>query len=211
MTTQHHTPNVRRTSKRLSWLLRHGAGESGLKMTEAGWASLDDVRAALRCSRETIQAAVEHNNKSRFQVRDGLIRASQGHSREGMPVTREALEASWTRYVGDGLVWHGTHVDAVEGIARDGIHSGGRTHVHLAAALDSRVGKRANVHVMLGADPASMRARGVELFESPNGVVLARRVPAECLVSLRAMTRRAREEEARLRALLGLREERPRS
>ena len=42
------------------------------------------------------------------------------------------------------------------------------------------------------------------LFVSPNGVVLARCVPPECLVDLRALTKRARRNEAQLRLALGL-------
>lgn len=29
--------------RRLSWLLRHAAGEEGLEMDQAGWATIDDV------------------------------------------------------------------------------------------------------------------------------------------------------------------------
>ncbi|MEL6180109.1 MAG: RNA 2'-phosphotransferase, partial [Myxococcota bacterium] len=152
-----------------------------------------------------LDRAVEYNNKSRFQVREGLIRASQGHSLETMPVTREALEASWSLYHGDGVVWHGTHPEALEGIAQSHvIHSGSRTHVHLAATLHNKVGKRAGVHVMLGADVTKLRAHGLEVFESPNGVVLVRQVPLSCITALETMTRRAKRDEIRLRTLAGL-------
>jgi putative RNA 2'-phosphotransferase len=49
-----------------------------------------------------------------------------------------------------------------------------------------------------------VRAAGLKVWESPNGVVLARRVPATAIVALDALTRRAETQKARLRALFGL-------
>jgi putative RNA 2'-phosphotransferase len=196
-----HPKEMTKLSHALSALLRHGAGERGLPMDAAGWAPIDAVLAAVRTTRERLDAVVRDNNKSRLEVADGRIRACQGHSLAGMPVTLEALEASWTLDLRDEPVWHGTHLSAVAPIAREGIHAGERTHVHLAAETDSTVGKRANVDVMLRVDPARLRAEGIGLYRSGNGVLLARRVPATCITGLRAETRAARAEEDRLRGL----------
>ena len=193
----------KRLSHALSWLLRHGAGESGLAMDEAGWARIGDVLAKVRATRDALDEVVRHNDKSRLEVRGERIRACQGHSLANMPVTREALEASWALDPRDEPIWHGTSLAAVEPIAREGILPGERTHVHLAGETDSKVGKRGGVDVLLRVDPARMRAEGVGLFRSPNGVLLARRVPPSCVTGLRAETRRAREDEARLRGLFG--------
>ncbi len=59
--------------------------------------------------------AVEHNDKQRLQVDGDRIRACQGHSLEGMPVTCEALENSWERVHPDHLLWHGTNRAALDG------------------------------------------------------------------------------------------------
>lgn len=198
-----HPKEVTRLSHALSWLLRHGANEAGLAMDEAGWARVDDVVAKAKTTRAALDVAVRENNKSRLEVRGELIRACQGHSRAGMPVTLEALEASWAIDPRDEPVWHGTSLAAVEPIAREGILPGERTHVHLAAETDSKVGKRAGVDVLLRIDPVRLRAEGVGLYRSANGVLLARQVPPGCITGLRAETRRARDEEARLRALFG--------
>jgi putative RNA 2'-phosphotransferase len=191
-------------SKRLSWLLRHGATETGLEMDAAGWADVEDVRRALHMSRDALEAAVRDNSKSRLELRGKRIRACQGHSLAGMPVTREALEASWERVEDDAPVWHGTRVAALDGIAREGILAGERTHVHLAEAVDSTVGKRSAVDVMIEVSPARLRAQGIDLHRSPNGVILARHVPAACIVGLLPMAERARQKEGHLRALFGL-------
>jgi putative RNA 2'-phosphotransferase len=194
--------DANKASHRLSRLLRHGAGERGLDMDAAGWADVDDVLRTLGMSRSTLEDAVRENNKARYEVRGRRIRACQGHSRDGMPVTLEALEASWERYTGEGPVWHGTRIAAVASIAREGLLPGERTHVHLAEALDSTVGKRANVDVMLEVSPARLAAAGLALFVSPNGVVLARAVPPSAIVGLRAMTEGARRQAGALAALL---------
>lgn len=191
-------------SKTLSWLLRHGAREAGLAMDAAGWASVDEVLRALGISREVLARVVAENTKSRLELDGDRVRASQGHSLEGTPVTLEALEASWTPVLATAPAWHGTHLDALPGIAREGLLPVRRTHVHLAEAPSSRVGKRASVHVLLEVSPVRLAGHGLGLFRSPNGVLLARRVPPDCLVDLVAVTARARAREPELRALLGL-------
>jgi putative RNA 2'-phosphotransferase len=189
------------TSKQLSWLLRHGAREAGVSMDAAGWVPVSEVLRFLGASRAELDEAVAQNTKARLEVHGERIRACQGHSTEGMPVTQEALEASWRERTSDGSIWHGTSVKVLAAIAREGIVPQARTHVHLTSELGSAVGKRAQVDVMLEVSPARLRAEGLRVFESPNGVVLVRKVPPGCIVGLRAMVEKARRNEANLRAL----------
>lgn len=193
--------DVSKVSKQLSWLLRHGANEARLPMDAAGWAPVDAVLRSLRITAGTLERVVLENNKGRLELKGGLVRACQGHSREGMPVTLEALEASWAPWEGERSVWHGTNTGAAHAIAKDKINAGERTHVHLAEALDSKVGKRAGVAVMLEVSPAKMRAAGLGLFKSTNGVVLAREVPAGCIVGVRGLSAEGKSKEAELRKL----------
>ncbi len=195
---------LKRQSKHLSWLLRHGAIESGLHMDPAGWASIDAVLAVARMSRAVLDATVAQNSKRRLQVCGDRIRASQGHSLAGTPVTRAALEDSWAVWDHTDSLWHGTYPRAIEGIAAEGILSQHRSHVHLVPTPESRVGKRAGVGVLLEVSPAALRAADQGIFISPNGVVLVRHVPPHCIVGIRPLTRRARSEAAAMRALLGL-------
>lgn len=188
-------------SKQLSRLLRHSASEVGLDMDQAGWVDVGPVLRTLHMSRAELEMVVRDNNKGRLQLEGERVRACQGHSLDNRAVTREALEQSWTVYSGDASVWHGTNVDAVASIARDGILAVARTHVHLAPAMTSKVGKRASVHVMLEVSPARVRAAGLGLYVAPNGVVLAREIPAACVIRLQAMTKRARERQAELTGL----------
>lgn len=191
-------------SKRMSWLLRHGAAESGVAMDEAGWVAVSDVLRVLRLDRARLDAVVQDNEKQRFQLDGERIRACQGHSTAGAAVTLDELEASWTVRTSPEPVWHGTRIEAVESIAREGIRPAARTHVHLAPGLDSVVGKRAAVQVMLEVSPAKMAEAGLRLFDAPNGVVLARHVPPGCIVGLRPFGRNAEAAAGRLRMVLGI-------
>jgi putative RNA 2'-phosphotransferase len=183
-------------------------------MDAAGWADIPDVCAVLGVTREVLDEAVRDNNKQRLEVAGQRIRASQGHSlpgcpsgsapgSSGTPVTLEALEASWAVSTATGApVWHGTKLEALSEIARDGLRPMGRTHVHLAATVDAPVGKRHDVDVLLGVDPDRLRAAGIGLFQSPNGVLLARHVPPDAIVEVRPLTRRARAAGVSLRTFL---------
>jgi putative RNA 2'-phosphotransferase len=199
---------LKQRSKRLSWLLRHGAIETGLSMDPAGWAAVGDVQEAVKLSREELEEVVATNTKRRLQLEGDRIRACQGHSPGGVPVTLEALEASWRPWNNSSVLWHGTSRSALSGIARGGLQPQRRTHVHLSSSRKSTVGKRAAVDVMLSVDPAVVRSSGVHIFEAPNGVILTRAVPREAIVELVPMTRRSRAREAELRQQLGLTPER---
>lgn len=190
-----------RRSKRLSWLLRHGAPEANVHMDPAGWVEIHELLNFFSMSRDKLDELVRTNNKRRLQIEGTRIRCCQGHSvRSG--VSSVALEASWQIYDGDEMIWHGTSAAVLPAIAREGVLPQRRTHVHLAPSLSSVVGKRAQVDVMIGVDPQRLRNAGETLWRAPNGVILARRIPPDQIIDLRPMTRRTRAQEAELRALL---------
>lgn len=192
---------ITRLSKTLSWLLRHAASAEGLVMDPAGWVCIDDVLRYLQISRDTLDDVVHENNKSRLQVEGNSIRCCQGHSLKGTPVTLDALEASWEIFQPTGSVWHGTYAQAAVAIAREGIVPGERSHVHLAEEKQSKVGKRANVTVLLEVCSSKLEAHGLQLFRSQNGVILARYVPADCIVNVIGITTSGKKSEAHLKNL----------
>ncbi len=171
--------------RRLAWLLRHGARASGLAMDAAGWVAISEVVAALGADEGAVGAVVARDRKRRFELCDGRLRASQGHSLAGAPVTCEGLEASWREDLREADVWHGTRAELLPAIQREGLRPGQRTHVHLAPSVDSLVGKRAGVEVLIAVSPVRLREAGLALFASPNGVLLARSVPPACLGAVR--------------------------
>jgi putative RNA 2'-phosphotransferase len=174
-------------------------------MDEAGWASIADVLGELAITRADLDRAVVHNDKARLQVRGDQIRACQGHSLTGMPVTLEGLEESWEPVVPRQHLWHGTRAEAIEGIAVSGIVPVRRTHVHLAEDVESKVGKRSSIDFLLEVDPGILGVQSITVFRSPNGVLLVRAVPCQALVGARAVSKRGRRDLLRAKTLLGLR------
>ncbi len=196
--------NIIEKSKTLSWLLRHGAREAGITMDAAGWTPVGEVLRYLRMNRADLEEVVRTNSKNRLEIVNERIRACQGHSTENMPVTLEALEASWHLYEAGGSLFHGTTVEATEPISREGLIPQKRTHVHLAPSLESKVGKRSATPVVLEVSTERLRDAGEKIYEAQNGVILVRRVPRSCFVGLVCTTKAAEKKERELKARFGL-------
>src|SRR5690348_7073910 len=86
---------TRRISKFLSLILRHEPEKVGITLDEAGWVPVDELLDAVnahgkRLSLEELQEVVDTNDKKRFTIQDGYIRANQGHS---VPVELQLPEA----------------------------------------------------------------------------------------------------------------------
>lgn len=192
----------KRTSRALTWLLRHGADREGIPMDAAGWVPLQVALDWLGIGADELSRWVCTDSKCRFELDGGRIRAAQGHSHALRALRLEALERSWTVYAGQDSIWHGTSIAAVSGIADAGISPGERTHVHCSLSIESHVGKRAGVDLLLEISPVRLRAAGLRIFVSANEVALVRHVPADTIMELLPRTRRARRQEEQLRALI---------
>ncbi|TPP61478.1 tRNA phosphotransferase 1 [Fasciola gigantica] len=168
-------------SKKLSWILRHGAQKVGLTYGHGGFLYLDDVlrlRDFNGITEADVQRVVENNNKQRFElsVDDASgrqqIRAFQGHSVkvEGLdliPIT-DASEYP--------LVVHGTYWRNWDRIRQGGLSRMNRTHIHFAPGEigESGVisGMRNSVEVLIYVDLAAALRDGYRFFLSPNRVIL---------------------------------------
>ncbi|KAM0706442.1 hypothetical protein Q7P35_005769 [Cladosporium inversicolor] len=138
-------------SKKMSWLLRHGAEEEGLQFLEGGFLNLSDVLAnrkfkSMKVTFAEVKEVVAADEKQRYTMQskadadatsdkpaDFLIRANQGHSvkmeSEGLlkPVTKDDMPASavhGTTHSAWGLI-----------VASGGLKPMGRNHVHFASGL----------------------------------------------------------------------------
>ncbi|HEX3762754.1 MAG TPA: RNA 2'-phosphotransferase [Kofleriaceae bacterium] len=166
-------------SKRLSYVLRHRPDAIGITLDGAGWASVDDLLAALArhgtaLSRAELAAIVGASDKRRFALSaDGTrIRTQQGHS---VPVELGHAEAS-----PPATLYHGTVERFLASIGVHGLHRGTRHHVHLSAAAETaiQVGARRGRPVILEIDAAAMAADGHRFWLTPNQVWLTDEVPA---------------------------------
>jgi putative RNA 2'-phosphotransferase len=126
---------------------------------------------------------VESSDKKRFELDGDRIRACQGHS--AAQVSDEGLEDSWAPVDPQGLrFYHGTMRRNVPSILLNGIRPMERTHVHLAAEKNSRVGKRYNVDALIEVSGDKLAESGAPVFRAPNGVILTKAVPPSAIISV---------------------------
>ncbi|KAK5109181.1 hypothetical protein LTR62_007266 [Meristemomyces frigidus] len=160
-------------SKKLSWLLRHGAEKEGLTLEPGGYLHVHDVLQnrnirSFKVTFDELRKIVAENDKKRFTLtpvvakenegvsekpQDWLIRANQGHSIE---VEDEGLLTPITIETAPDTAVHGTtHAAWSLIVPSGGLKPMTRNHVHFARGLpagfksiietDSGSGEQANV------------------------------------------------------------------
>jgi putative RNA 2'-phosphotransferase len=171
------------TSRFLSYVLRHRPDEIGLTMDPSGWVEIDELLARAEAAGRPIERAhldqvVSNNDKQRFEVSDGRIRAAQGHS---VDVDLQ-LEPS----VPPDLLYHGTVERFVSSIMEQGLRPQIRRDVHLSADIETatKVGSRRGAPVIFEVDARGMHGGGAEFRRSSNGVWLTEAVEPRWLIRL---------------------------
>lgn len=171
-----------KTSKFLSYILRHHPEAIGLELDRQGWVEVEVLLAAARrsghqWSRELLEKVVAENDKQRFAFSsDGSkIRANQGHS--------IAVDLAVSPTIPPGLLYHGTATRFLDAIRSQGLIPKSRQHVHLSTDRKTAiaVGKRHGIPVVLDVRAGAMHEAGYPFYCSANGVWLCDRVPIEYL------------------------------
>lgn len=175
---------VIRTSKYLSFLLRHGADQNNLKMSSDGFVSVNSITnlpqsASYKITLELIKMIVESNDKKRFELKQNensewFIRACQGHSIKNldeMQMMEPITDAS--KYPS---VIHGTFKKFWPSIQNEGLKIMTRNHVHFATGFpkDHSVisGMRRSCDVFIELDLEKAIKDSLKFFVSSNGVIL---------------------------------------
>ncbi|EME49750.1 hypothetical protein DOTSEDRAFT_120160 [Dothistroma septosporum NZE10] len=154
-------PRDVQVSKKIAWLLRHGAEKEGLVLGHGGFINVSDVLAnrnlkSLKVTFDEVRAIVQDNDKQRFTMvlassldsnaeptgsadftsndpKDYLIRANQGHS---LKIESEGLLRPITAENVPHAAIHGTtHSAWPQIVASGGLKPMTRNHVHLASGL----------------------------------------------------------------------------
>jgi len=168
-------------SKRMSYLLRHGAQREGVAIDEHGWMDITDLLAWLnrkprsRFTIEDVQIVVRDNDKQRFEISGSKIRAVQGHSM--------AIDLDLAPAEPPATLYHGTASRFVGNILDKGLLKMQRQHVHLSSTVEQAliVGKRHGSPVVFHVNAAAMLQDGFTFYLSKNGVWLVDHVPPEYL------------------------------
>lgn len=179
-------PILSKTSKFLSYILRHQPETIGLTLDENGWA---DIEALIICAanhgekltKPLIYQTVETNDKKRFILSTDMtkIRAAQGHSSpqvkiEYIPITPPEI------------LYHGTATRFLATIMVEGLHSGNRHYVHLSddKPTAQKVGARHGKALILKINALEMHQQGFKFYQAENGVWLTESVPVSFITQL---------------------------
>ncbi len=165
-------------SKFLSYVLRHAPERFGLELDRYGFGPLEDVLHILKkrfrnFKKEDLFDLVRDDQKGRFQIVHGRIRAVYGHSITVIPRSGNVTPPE--------TLYHGTSAASADRILRDGLMPMGRQFVHLSVSdEDARmVGKRHDESpVILEITAGEASLGGVEFWKEGK-LFLAKRIPAE--------------------------------
>ncbi len=168
-------------SRFLSYVLRHNPGAIEIALDRDGWAEIDELVGRVQARYPDFDEAVLHeivreDDKKRYAVSGGEIRAQQGHSID--------LRAVGTAQSPPDLLYHGTTQEKWAAIKADGaIGPMSRQHVHLSMDVQTAIQvasrRRNKERVVLMIRAAAMHESGHEFRLSDNGVWLAKSVPIE--------------------------------
>ena len=175
----------------LSRLLRHAATKLGVAISEDGWVRVQDalhqinghaLRAELsfvdalagrHFSEADVQAAVAANEKRRFELDGGYIRAVQGHT---MPGVAREIGTPLTMDNAPAVAVHGSYLSSLEPILRGGLSRMKRNHIHLAEGLLGEPGvisgMRRNAELFIWVNVQKAVRDGVRFLRASNGVIL---------------------------------------
>jgi putative RNA 2'-phosphotransferase len=176
-------PKMSRISKFMSYILRHHPNVLDLDLDDAGWIDADLFLSRLNdhnnwdLDKDDLLAVVAADSKQRYSLRDGRIRANQGHS-----IAVNAIDET-PRAPPDSL-YHGT-TDRRWELIKDsgGLNKMQRHHVHLSADAKTakQVGSRHRQEklLLLEIDAEGMDRAGYQFYVSENGVWLTDTVPIQ--------------------------------
>jgi len=169
-----------RLSRFLSFLLRHRPRDYPLSFDRHGFVSWGELLRKVQerfpeVEEEELRTVIEGSDKRRFELKEGKVRATYGHS---FPVDlgMESVEPPPNLY-------HGTARDLAQTILREGLKPRGREYVHLSASLEEAiaVGRRRDPFpAVLIVDSRAAHAAGI-LFYSSGPLFLVREVPPRFL------------------------------
>ncbi len=177
-------------SKFLSLILRHKPEVVGVELDDEGFINIDELVNKIRsCSPSYywlkpihIVAIAETCPKGRFEIRNGKIRATYGHSIRvnlSLPVDNEIK-----------ILYHGTTLERLNRILSEGIKSMGRMYVHLSSNLSDaiEVAKRhGSKIVILIVNADKLRAHGIKVLRAGKSVYLVKYVPPSCIEGIRRL------------------------
>ncbi len=176
-----------RTSKKISFLLRHHPEKIGIKLDQYGRVNLSEFiekfnnhYGRIHIDRALIEKIMAQSDKQRYAIEGDTIRALYGHSVPVKPLTAPSTPP--------GILYHGTTHVAAELIKTEGIKKMDRDFVHLSATVEMavQVGKRRDPQPVIFEVAAKQASEdGLLFYPTRSNIWLVDFVPAKYLKLLK--------------------------
>ncbi len=177
-----------RLSKLLTYILRHNPSLVGIELDEEGFSNVDIDELARRISErkgyewvrpEHIRMIVEKDPKGRFEIRDGRIRATYGHTVQVDEIGTPVRDVK--------VLFHGTTLRAWKSIEKEGIKPQKRRYVHLSSSVEDAIevaSRHGSDVVVLEIDVEAMIKDGYEVRKAGKGIYLVKEVPPKYITGV---------------------------
>jgi len=165
----------------VSGALRHFPESAGVEMDECGWVNLNALYEIMKrryrwLKKEHLYALVESDEKGRYEISEGWIRARYGHS-VNIDLDYEESDSPY--------VYYGASPEEVDVLMENGIFPIKQRYVHLSTSLEKAT-EVALVHtespVILQVDAREARKDGISFKVATDYIVLSERIPPEYLL-----------------------------
>ena len=169
-----------RLSRFLSFLLRHRPPDYPLGFDESGFIPLEELMETVNArfpdaEKTDVLNVIEDSDKMRFELLDGKVRATYGHS---FPVKLEHKDIPPPLHL-----YHGIARDLAPSLLEQGLKPRGRQYVHLSLSVEEAlaVGKNRDPSpVILVIQAQAADAEGIRFYHS-GPLFLAQEIPARFL------------------------------
>lgn len=174
-----------RVGRMLTGILRHFPERYGLALDEHGWIQVDAIIGAIQCNRRYhwirpyhIEAIAATDDKGRYQIEGGMIRATYGHTLE--------VDLSDMPEADLEFLYYPASEEEADMILENGIKPMDRKYIHLSATPEKadEAGKvRIQNPIILKIDVklAAELAPEKPIKKAGKSVYVAQEVPAKCI------------------------------
>ena len=168
----------------MAGILRHFPERFGLRMDEQGWVDMQELIEAIKARRNRyhwlrshhIHAIVETDPKGRYQVRDGALRATYGHSFD--------VELQLPTVDIPDELFYPSAKEELDILLKTGIHPTDRKKVHLSKTLQDAIiagQHRGDNQIILSVNSKEAIESGIVIHRAGKTVYTTDEMPSEYL------------------------------
>jgi len=174
-------------SKTMAHALRHAPQNYGLTLDEKGWVDIEALLQGLKkhsrsfkdVTVDDLQKVINESEKTRFEIKDGKIRATYGHSLPSK-IEKETTEPP-------KVLYHGTTAKAAELILKTGLKPMGRQYVHRSLDVKTayQVGlRRTKNPTILQISALDANKAGINFYQEKDGIWLSDSIPPQFITKI---------------------------